>query len=67
MVGRVGDETFGDFVESDGDAGLEADGKEDIGRDVVMVLGWCVAIGGRMVMVVIVVVIVVGMRVGGRG
>lgn len=38
VVGCVGDEAFGDFVEGDGDAGLEANGEEGVGGDVVVVL-----------------------------
>lgn len=73
MVGRVGYEAFWDFVEGDSDAGLEADGEEDVGWDVVVVLrgagcaggwGWMgvrVGVGVGMGVVVIVV------RVGGGG
>lgn len=39
VVGGVGDEAFWDFVEGDGGGGLQADGEEDVGWDVVMVLG----------------------------
>lgn len=38
VVGCVGDEAFGDFVQGDGGAGLQADGEEDVGWDVVVVL-----------------------------
>lgn len=38
MVSGVSDETFGEFVEGNGGGGLEADGEEGIGRDVMMVL-----------------------------
>lgn len=37
VVGCVGDEAFWDFVEGDCDAGLEADGEEGVGGDVVVV------------------------------
>lgn len=36
VVGGIGDEAFGQFVQGDGDGGLQADGEEGIGRDVVM-------------------------------
>lgn len=39
VIGRVGDEALGDFVEGDGDGGLEADGEEGVLWDVVMVGG----------------------------
>jgi hypothetical protein len=39
VVGRVGYEAFGDFVESDCGAGLQADGEEGVCGDVVVVLG----------------------------
>lgn len=58
VVGCVGDEAFGDFVEGDGRAGLEADGEEDVGGDVVVVLG-----GG----VVVVVIMLMLMLMMGRG
>ena len=38
VVSRIGDETFGDFMEGDGDASLQADGEESISGDVVVVL-----------------------------
>lgn len=38
VVGRVGDEAFGKFVQGDGYGGLKADRKEGIGGDVVMVV-----------------------------
>lgn len=38
MVGRVGYEAFGDFVQGDGGRGLEADGEEGVRRDVVVML-----------------------------
>lgn len=52
VVGGVGDEAFWDFVERDGGGGLEADGEEDVGGNVVVVLrrvrgvGMCVGGGG---------------------
>lgn len=39
VVRGVGDEAFWDFVQGDGGAGLETDGEEDVGWDVVVVLG----------------------------
>ena len=45
MICCVGDEAFWNFVERDGDAGLEADGHESVGRDVVVM---------RLVVVIIV-------------
>jgi hypothetical protein len=38
VVSCVGDEAFGNFVEGNGGGGLEADGEEDVGWDVVVVL-----------------------------
>lgn len=38
VVGGEGDEPFGQFVKGDSDGGLEADGKEGVGGDVVVVL-----------------------------
>lgn len=47
VVGCVGYEAFGDFVEGDCAAGLQAYGKEDVGWDVVVVLVDCViGVGG---------------------
>lgn len=37
MVGGVGDEAFWEFVQGDGDGGLEGEGEEDVGWDVVVV------------------------------
>ena len=37
VVGGVGDEAFGEFVEGYGDGGLEADGEEGVLGDVVVV------------------------------
>lgn len=42
VVRGVGDEAFGEFVERDGDGGLEADGEEGVGGDVVVVFVWVV-------------------------
>ena len=39
MVGGVGYEALWEFVKGDGYGGLEADGKEGVGGDVVMVAG----------------------------
>jgi len=49
VVGGVGDEAFGEFVQGDGDGGLETDGKEGIGWDVMVVglggvVGWVSAV-----------------------
>ena len=42
VVGGVGDEAFGEFVEGYGDGGLEADGEEGVLGDVVVVqVGGC--------------------------
>jgi len=38
VVGSVSDEAFGDFMQRNGCAGLEAEGKENICWDVVVVL-----------------------------
>lgn len=38
MVGGEGDEAFRQLVQCDGNGGLEADGKESVGVNVVMVL-----------------------------
>ena len=38
VVGGVGDEAFGEFVEGYGDGGLEADGEEGVLGDVVVVV-----------------------------
>lgn len=40
VVGGVGYEAFGDFVQGDGGGCLEADGEEGIGGDMVVVLSW---------------------------
>ena len=37
MVGGVGDEAFWEFVQGDGDGGLEGEGEEDVGGHVVVV------------------------------
>ena len=37
VVGGVGDEALGEFVQGDGDGGLEAEGEEGVGGDVVVV------------------------------
>lgn len=58
VVCGVGDEAFWDFVQGDCGAGLEADGEEDVGRDVV-VMWWVVMI---MIVIVIMVVIMVMRR-----
>lgn len=42
VVSSVGDEPFRYFVKGNGGAGLETDGEEDIGRDMMMVLSCCV-------------------------
>lgn len=39
VIGGVSDEAFGDFVEGDGGASLEADREEDVRWDVVVVFG----------------------------
>ena len=57
VIGGVGDEAFGNFVEGDSAAGLEADGEEDVGRDVVVML---LLVGGVRVIVVIIVRVVRG-------
>ena len=49
VVGGVGDEAFGEFVQGDGDGGLETDGKEGVGGDVMVVglggvVGWVSAV-----------------------
>ena len=46
VVGRVGDEAFGEFMQGDSDAGLEADGEEGVGGDVVVVVVRVVVVGG---------------------
>lgn len=47
MVGGVGDEALGDFVQRDSGGGLQADGEKDVVGDVVVVLGRVVVgVGG---------------------
>ena len=48
VVGGKGDETFGKFVEGDGDGGLETDGEEGVSGDMVVML---VLRGGRVMVV----------------
>lgn len=55
MVGGVGYEAFGEFVEGYGDGGLEADGEEGVGGDVVVVAGLfgVVVVGGCAVVALV--------------
>ena len=46
VVGCVGDEALWDLVQGDGGGGLEADGQEGVGGDVVVVLGWVGGVRG---------------------
>ena len=69
VVGGVGDEAFGEFVEGYGDGGLEADGEEGVLGDVVVVqvrgCGCGVGGGGCFVGVGFVEVVVRMVVVGG--
>lgn len=53
MVGGVGDETFGEFVQGYREGGLEADGEEGVGGDMVVVDFGVVAVGRGGIVVVV--------------
>lgn len=61
VVGGVGDEAFGEFVQGDGDGGLEPDGEEGVGGDVVVV-----GLGGVVGWISAVLVLAVAFRIVGR-
>lgn len=59
VVCGVGDEAFGELMESDGDGGLKADGEEGVGGNMMVVLGFDVFLFIIVVFRVCVVMVVV--------